>query len=110
MAAVLHLLGFQPRTSRGAQQRGPCPLHGATAGAARCFSVNLEDHTFHCFRCGRSGNALDLWAHATSQSPYDAALDLCQRLGIPVPLLPSPPPRNREEEPVDPGQATCTIT
>ena len=22
----------------------------------------------------------------------------------------SPPPRNREEEPVDPGQATCTIT
>ena len=69
MAAVLHLLGFQPRTSRGAQQRGPCPLHGATAGAARCFSVNLEDHTFHCFRCGRSGNALDLWAHATARAP-----------------------------------------
>ena len=65
--------------SRGAQRRGPCPLHGATAGAARCFSVNLEDHTFHCFRCGRSGNALDLWARArASESPYDAALDLCQ--------------------------------
>ena len=69
MAAVLHLLGFQPCTSRGAQQRGPCPLHGATAGAARCFSVNLEDHTFHCFRCGRSGNALDLWPTPPARAP-----------------------------------------
>jgi putative transposase len=110
MAAVLQLLGFQPRSSQGAQQRGPCPLHGSTSGTARCFSVNVEQQTFHCFKCGRSGNALDLWAHATGQSPYDAALDLCQRLGIPVPQLPSPPPRNRAEEPVDPGSATCTIT
>jgi putative transposase len=110
MAAVLHLLGFQARSTQGAQQRGPCPLHGSTSGTARCFSVNLEQHTFHCFKCGRSGNALDLWAHATGQSPYDAALDLCQRLGIPVPQLPAPPPRNREEEPVDPVSATCTIT
>jgi len=114
MAAVLQLLGFQPRSSHGAQRRGPCPLHGSTSGTSRCFSANVEDHTFHCFKCGRSGNALDLWAHATQQSVYDAALDLCQRLGIPLPQLPSPqpqpPPRNREEEPVDSGSATCTIT
>jgi hypothetical protein len=110
MAAVLHLLGFQPRSSRGAQQRGACPLHGSTSGTSRCFSVNLEDHTFHCFKCGRSGNALDLWAHASGQSVYDAALDLCQRLSIPVPQLPAPPPRNREEELVDSGSAICTIT
>jgi hypothetical protein len=31
----------------------------------------------------------DLWAHATRQTPYDAALDLCQRLNIPVPILSS---------------------
>lgn len=37
----------------------------------------------HGFKCGRSGNALDLWAHATQQSVDDAVLDLCQRLGIP---------------------------
>jgi hypothetical protein len=110
MAAVLHLLGFQPHSSQGAQQRGPCPLHGSTAGTARCFSVNWEQHTFHCFKCGRSGNALELWAAATSQSPYDAALDLCQRLGIPVPQRAAPPPRNREEEIVAFGSATCTIT
>jgi transposase InsO family protein len=108
MAAVLNLLGFQPGSTHGAQQRGPCPLHGSTAGTARCFSVNLEQQTFHCFKCGRSGNALDLWAHATGQGPYDAALDLCSRLGIPVPQLATP--RNREEESVAPGSATCTIT
>jgi putative transposase len=103
MAAVLGLLGFQPRSSHAAQQRGPCPLHGSRSGTSRCFSVNLEQHTFHCFKCGRSGNALDLWTHATGQTPYDAALDLCQRLGIPLPT------RNREEETVADPSTTCTM-
>jgi len=99
MATVLQLLGFQARSAYGGQQRGPCPLHGSTLGTSRCFSVNLEQQTFHCFKCGRSGNALDLWAQATQQSPYDAALDLCRRLALPLPAL-SPTPRNREEETV----------
>ncbi len=108
MTAVLGLLGFQANTTHGAQQRGPCPLHGSTAGASRCFSVNLRDQMFHCFKCGRSGNALDLWAHATRQAPYDAALDLCQRLNIPVPTR-QPTQRNREEETVVPLSTTCTM-
>ena len=108
MAAVLQLLGCPLRT-RASQHRGPCPLHGATTGTSRCFSANLDQHTFHCFKCGRAGNALDLWAHATKQTPYDAALDLCQRLGIPVPSLPSPLPTNREEEPVVPSLPNCTM-
>jgi len=105
LAAVLDLLGFQPQTTHGAQQRGPCPLHGSTAGTSRCFSANLEQHTFHCFKCGRGGNALDLWTQATRQTPYDAALDLCQRLTIPLPPL----PRHREEEPVAMASTTCTM-
>ena len=109
MAAVLGWLGFQAQTTHAAQQRGPCPLHGSTAGTSRCFSVNLGEQIFHCFKCGRSGNALDLWAQATCQTPYDAALDLCQRLSIPLPLLPVPAPANREEETVAAGQATCTM-
>jgi putative transposase len=108
MAAVLTLLGFQARSRQGAQQRGPCPLHGSNSGTSRCFSANLEQQTFHCFKCGRSGNALDLWAHANSQSIYDAAVDLCQRLAIPLPLLP-PTPRNREEETVANPLPTCTM-
>jgi transposase InsO family protein len=108
MAAVLQLLGFQAHSSRGAQQRGPCPLHASTSATSRCFSANLDQHAFHCFKCGRSGNALDLWAQATQQSPYHAATDLCHRLGIPLPTLPTPH-RNREEETVAPQPIPRTM-
>jgi DNA primase len=104
IAQVLALLGFTPRSDHAGQQRGACPLHGSTSGTSRCFSVNTNAHTFHCFKCNRSGNALDLWAAANRLSIYDAALDLCQRLNIPVPIL-APPTLtgNREEEPVATG-------
>jgi putative transposase len=109
LAAVLQLLGFQPRSSHGSQQRGPCPLHGSTSATSRCFSANLELQAFHCFKCGRSGNALDLWAQANQQSLYDAAIDLCNRLGVPLPTLPTAAQRNREEESVAPASGTCTM-
>jgi putative transposase len=96
LAEVLALLQFEPRSVRGAQQRGPCPLHGSSRG--RSFCVNLADQCFHCFKCHAHGNALDLWAAATHQRDiYAAAVDLCERLGRPVPLLNQ---ANREEEPV----------
>jgi hypothetical protein len=109
IAQVLALLGFQARSDRAGQQRGPCPLHGSTHGTACCFSVNTHTHTFHCFKCGRSGNALDLWAAANRLTPYDAAVDRCQRLHVPLPLLPTFAPGNREEETVAMGSGTCTI-
>jgi putative transposase len=110
IAQVLALLGFVPRTSYAGQQRGACPLHGSTAGTARCFSVNVHAHTFHCFKCGRHGNALDLWTAAQGLPLYDAALDLCQRLAIAVPTLPLPSTApNREEATVASGSTTCTI-
>jgi putative transposase len=109
IAAVLELLGCSPAThTRGAQYRGPCPLHGSTSATSRCFSANLDQHMFHCFKCGRSGNALELWAHANRLSIYDAAIDLCQRLNIPLPTLPVQP-RNRDEETVAPPSETCTM-
>jgi putative transposase len=106
---VLTLLGFTPRSDYHGQQRGACPLHGSSAGTARCFSVNTNAHTFHCFKCNRSGNALDLWAIANRLSIYDAATDLCQRLNIPLPSLAPPSTANREEETVVSGSSTCTI-
>lgn len=109
IAQVLTLLGFVPRSDHAGQQRGACPLHGSTQGTARCFSVNTNAHTFHCFKCNRSGNALDLWVIANRSSIYDAAIDLCQRLNIPLPILAPPPTANREEEPVASDSSTCTI-
>ena len=109
IAQVLMLLGFTPRSAYHGQQRGACPLHGSTGGTARCFSVNTNAHTFHCFKCGRSGNALDLWATANRLSIYDAAIDLCQRLNVPLPTVASPEKPNREEAPVATDSSTCTI-
>jgi putative transposase len=109
IAQVLTLLGFVPRSDHAGQQRGACPLHGSTMGTARCFSVNTNAHTFHCFKCNRSGNALELWAAANRLSIYDAALDLCQRLNIALPIQAPTPTTNREEETVAEGSSTCTI-
>lgn len=91
MAAVLELLGCTSGKTRGDQYRGPCPLHGSTRGTTRCFSASLNEKLFHCFKCGNSGDVIDLWAKATKQTAYDAAIDLCQRLNVPLPLLSCPP-------------------
>jgi transposase InsO family protein len=107
IAAVLQLLGCRLQ-GKGAQQRGPCPLHGSTSGTSRCFSANLDKNAFQCFKCGRQGNALDLWTAAQQVSPYDAAIDLCRRLGLPLPTL-AADDRNREEEPVTPTSNVDTM-
>jgi putative transposase len=105
IADVLRLLGVPANTTRGGQRRGPCPLHGSTSGTSRCFSAHLDRNLFHCFKCNRSGNALDLWAAAKRLTPYDAAIDLCDRLSLPLPTL----NRNREEEPVAPSSHPATM-
>lgn len=97
MAEVLKLLGFQAITVRGAQLRGCCPVHGVSRTAwvehrhrqrhLAPFSVNLDKQVYHCFQCGSSGNALDLWASAHRLPLYAAAIDLCQALEITPPPL-----------------------
>jgi len=84
---VLGLLGWHHRERRGEQVRGACPLHGSTSPRSRSFSAQLGRGVWHCFGCEASGNALDLWARATSQSLYQAVLDLYDRLGQQVPWL-----------------------
>lgn len=94
IAAVLGLLGI---TTTKTQHRGPCPLHNHNRGTARAFSANLRDNVWHCFKCGRHGNALDLWCATTGKLPYDAATDLCNRLGRPLPQLEKPGTEKRNE-------------
>jgi DNA primase len=87
MSDVLTLLGYRPRTRCGDQLRGPCPLHGSRSATSRCFAVHLGKGLYHCFRCGASGNVLDLYAAATRQGVHAAAVELCGRLGQAVPWL-----------------------
>jgi DNA primase len=87
LAEVLHLLDYVPRTRRGDQVRGPCPVHHSRTPRSRSFSADLGKHLWHCFGCGAGGNALDLWAAVTRQQLHAAVLDLFARLGREVPCL-----------------------
>lgn len=84
---VLELLRFVAVNGRGDQLYGPCPLHPANTLPSRCFSVNLKTSRFYCHECGQHGNPLELWAAATNQPLYDAALDLCRQLGKQPPWI-----------------------
>jgi len=86
---VLDLLGFAPTARCGLRLRGPCPIHGDSRPQSRAFSVHLGCHRYRCFRCHSAGTQLDLWAAVRGLSIYAAARDLCERLGIPLPHLPS---------------------
>lgn len=87
LADVLALIDYQPRCRHGQQWRGPCPLHNSRSATSRVFALHLGKNLFHCFRCGAGGNALDLWVALSHLPLHAAVLDLCQRLGQPVPWL-----------------------
>ncbi len=87
LEVVLNLLGFVPVQRCCSQLRGPCPLHEPRRPGSRSFSADLTKNAYHCFHCGSSGNQLDLWAAATRQPLYQAAIALCEKLNRPVPRL-----------------------
>ena len=77
---VLDQLGLTARLrGSGPQRRCACPIHRGD-GRGRTFSVNLDEHVFHCFdaACGQQGDVIDLWAALHNQSLRQAALDLVQ--------------------------------
>jgi len=87
MREVLDLLQFVAANGGGEQVYGSCPLHEMEKERSRCFSVNLKTARFYCHQCGQHGNQLELWAAATKQPLYDAALELCERLSREPPWI-----------------------
>jgi DNA primase len=87
IAQVLELAGVAVQSRTGNQVRGRCPLHCSSSTQSRTFSVNLDSNRFRCFKCGKAGGQLELWAAYRSITVYDAAIELCERLGIDVPWI-----------------------
>jgi DNA primase len=87
IAQVLELLGFIACGGQRDQVRGACPIHGSLSPQRRSFSANLRKNTYRCFKCGSADNQIDLWAAATNQPLYAAAIDLCKKLAMPVPWI-----------------------
>jgi DNA primase len=98
MSAVLNLLGFVAAERHGAQLRGPCPVHRPSSPRSRSFSANLTKNACRCFRCGVSGNQLDLWSAATGLPLYQGAMELCATLHRPVPRLSRRPENGKISE------------
>ena len=98
LAAVLDLLGFEPRWRRGDQLRGPCPVHRSRTPASRSFAAHLGKDVWRCFTCGAGGNALDLWVAVARRPLHAAVIDLCHRLGQDVPWLTRPSHRGGPRE------------
>jgi DNA primase len=111
MAEVLGLVGFVPRETSGDQVRGPCPVHHSASPSGRSFSANLRLHIYRCFKCGSSGNHLDLYAAATGRGLFEAAIELCERLDREISLdarrdiAPGPASPSPHTRPADRPQA-----
>ena len=61
------------------------PFTASTTPTSRCFSINTARNLYQCFKCGSSGNQLDLWAALTKQGLYEASVELCNRLALEIP-------------------------
>jgi DNA primase len=87
IAEVLDLLGFVAGATSGDQVRGPCPVHRSTRPSSRSFSANRRLHIYKCFKCGSSGNPLDLYAAATGLRLFEATVRLCEQLHREIPWM-----------------------
>jgi DNA primase len=111
MAEVLGLTGFVPSETSGDQVRGPCPIHRSDMASGRCFSANVRLHIYRCFKCGSSGNHLDLYASVTGLGLFDAAVELCERLQREIPwVAEAKPSRLRVTDRSTPGRSNQAVT
>ncbi len=87
MNQVLELVEFVPNECSRDQVRGPCPVHGSISTKSRSFSANLKYNAYRCFKCGSSGNQLDLWAAVSKADLHTATVELCQKLHLDIPWI-----------------------
>ena len=69
----------------GANFMGLCPFHGEKSPS---FSVSPTKQFFHCFGCGKNGNAIGFLMEHTGMSFIEAVKDLAQQVGMQVPEEP----------------------
>ena len=72
----------------GANFMGLCPFHGEKSPS---FSVSPTKQFFHCFGCGKHGNAVGFLMEHTGIGFVEAVKDLAQQAGLQVPEEDIPP-------------------
>jgi DNA primase len=66
----------------GANYMGLCPFHGEKSPS---FTVSPTKQFFHCFGCGKNGNAIGFLMEHTGMNFVEAVKDLAQSYGMQVP-------------------------
>jgi len=66
----------------GANFMGLCPFHGEKSPS---FSVSPTKQFFHCFGCGKNGNAIGFLMEHSDMTFIEAVKDLAQQVGMQVP-------------------------
>ena len=80
---VVELVGrYVPLKKSGANFMGLCPFHGEKSPS---FSVNPAKQFYHCFGCGKSGNALKFLMEHAGMGFVEAVKDLSLQFGMQIP-------------------------
>ena len=66
----------------GANFMGLCPFHGEKSPS---FSVSPAKQFYHCFGCGKNGNAISFLMDHAGMGFVEAVQDLAQKVGLQVP-------------------------
>ena len=82
-ADVVDIVGrFVQLKKGGANFMGLCPFHGEKSPS---FSVSPSKQFYHCFGCGKNGNAISFLMEHAGMSFVEAVKDLAQQYGLQVP-------------------------
>jgi DNA primase len=105
-ADVVEIVGRHVQLKKaGANYSGLCPFHGEKSPS---FSVSPTKQFYHCFGCGKNGNAISFLMDHNGMSFIEAIKDLAQSMGMQVPEDErSPQDRARDAE-IKTRQATLT--
>jgi len=84
--------GYVQLKRRGRNWFGLCPFHQEKTPS---FSVNPQKQIFHCFGCGKGGNAITFVMELEKLEFVEAVQRLGERYGIPVELSGTTDPRRK---------------
>ena len=82
-ADVVEIVGRYVQLKKGgANLMGLCPFHGEKSPS---FSVSPTKQFYHCFGCGKNGNAISFLMDHAGMTFVEAVKDLAQQYGMQVP-------------------------
>ena len=80
---VVEIVGRYVQLKKGgANFMGLCPFHGEKSPS---FSVSPAKQFYHCFGCGKNGNAISFLMDHAGMTFVEAVKDLAQQYGLQVP-------------------------